>query len=254
MGEQSAIEWTDSTWNPVTGCTKVSPGCKFCYAERVTERWGRRKFTDIVLHPDRLELPLRWRAPRRIFVNSMSDLFHERVPLEFIHQVFDVMARADRHIFQVLTKRADRMVQWFREWGRAPIPAHIWMGVSVELASYLWRIDRLREVNATVRFVSAEPLLGRLSTIDLDGISWLITGGESGGPPERALVTRTARGWEPKPEALRWVRELRDICRAHGVAFFHKQWGGPTPTAGGRRLDHRTWDEMPAALGEPALL
>jgi protein gp37 len=127
MGEQSAIERTDSTWNPATGCTKVSPGCKFCYAERVTERWSRRKFTDIVLHPDRLELPLRWRAPRRIFVNSMSGLFHERVPFEFIDQVFEVMPRADRHIFQVLTKRADRMLQWFRERGGAPIPAHIWM-------------------------------------------------------------------------------------------------------------------------------
>ena len=158
MAETSAIEWTDATWNPVTGCTKVSPGCKFCYAERVTERWGRRKFTDIVLHPDRLELPLRWRAPRRIFVNSMSDLFHERVPFEFIDQAFQVMARADRHIFQVLTKRADRMLQWFRERGGASLPAHIWMDVSVELASYLWRIDRLREVNAPVRFVSAEPL------------------------------------------------------------------------------------------------
>jgi protein gp37 len=146
------------------------------------------------------------------------------------------------------------MLEWFRERGGKSTPAHIWVGVSVESNSYLWRIDRLREVNAAVRFVSAEPLLGTLSAIDLNGVSWLITGGESGGPPERALVMRTAKGWEPKPEALTWVRELRNICRERGVAFFHKQWGGPTPTAGGRRLDQRIWDEMPAALGEPALL
>jgi protein gp37 len=184
----------------------------------------------------------------------MSDLFHERVPFDFVDKVFAVMLRADRHIFQVLTKRADRMLEWLRGRGEPAIAAHVWIGVSVESSAYLWRIDRLRRVNAAVRFVSAEPLLGPLTAIDLQGISWLITGGESGGPPERALVTRTVRGWEPKPEALQWVRELRDVCRKHGVAFFHKQWGGPTPTAGGRYLDRRTWDEMPAALVEPALV
>jgi len=247
MGDLSAIEWTDSTWNPVTGCTKVSPGCKFCYAERVTERWGRGKFTDIKLYRDRLRLPVKWRTPRRIFVNSMSDLFHERVPFSFIDEVLDVMRDAHQHIFQVLTKRADRMLAWHRSHGSAPIPGHIWLGVSVETPSYFWRIERLREVNVAIRFVSAEPLLSSLREIDLRGISWLITGGESGGPPERALVVQTSRGWVPKPEARVWVRELRDLCQADRVAFFHKQWGGPTPKAGGRRLDRRLWGEFPSS-------
>ncbi len=246
MGDRTAIEWTDSTWNPVTGCTKISPGCKFCYAERVTERWGRGRFTDIVLHPDRIESPLRWRTPRRVFVNSMSDLFHEKIPLAFIDRVFEVMGQASHHIFQVLTKRADRLVEWHRSHGCARIPVHIWLGVSVESEKYLWRLDRLRKVDVRIRFVSAEPLLGPLSRIDLTGISWLITGGESGGPTDRSLVTMTPNGWRPKPEALRWVRELRDICLADGVAFFHKQWGGPTPKAGGRYLDRRRWDDMPS--------
>jgi protein gp37 len=245
MGDHSAIEWTDSTWNPVTGCTKISPGCKFCYAERVTERWGRGDFGTITMHPDRLQLPLRWRAPRRIFVNSMSDLFHEKVPADFIDDVFDVMERARHHLFQILTKRPDRLLQWHLD-GDRKIPAHVWLGVSVESASYLWRVDRLREVHTHVRFISAEPLLGSLTGIDLNGISWVITGGESGGPPARSLVTRTATGWRPKPEALTWVRELRDLCFDHGVAFFHKQWGGPTPKSGGRRLDRRLHDEFPA--------
>lgn len=247
MAESSAIEWTDSTWNPVTGCTKISPGCKFCYAERVTERWGRGKFTDVKLHSDRLGLPLKWRKHRMIFVNSMSDLFHEQVPLSFVDKVFDIMGRAPQHMFQVLTKRADRMLTWHRSHSNRPIPGHIWLGVSVETPEYFWRVDRLREINVPVRFVSAEPLLSSLNGIDLRGISWLITGGESGGPPERALVVQTSRGWVPKPEALTWVRELRNLCQAKGVAFFHKQWGGPTPKAGGRRLDRHLWDEFPTA-------
>src|SRR5947207_2603752 len=147
MGDFSAIEWTDSTWNPVTGCTKVSPGCKFCYAERVTERWGRGKFTDIRLHPERLNLPLKWRSPRRIFVNSMSDLFHERVPFSYIDDVVDVMLRAEQHAFQILTKRPDRLLAWHRSHGSAQIPGHIWLGVSVETPAYLWRLERLRQVN-----------------------------------------------------------------------------------------------------------
>jgi protein gp37 len=247
MGDYSAIEWTDSTWNPVTGCTKVSPGCKFCYAERVTERWGRGEFTDLKLHPERLRLPLKWRKCRRIFVNSMSDLFHEEVPFSYVDEVFDVMGRAHQHIFQVLTKRADRMLKWAVSHGNELLPGHIWLGVSVETPAYFWRIDRLREVNVPIRFVSAEPLLSSLTGIDLRGISWLITGGESAGPPERALVIQTSGGWVPKPNALTWVRELRNLCQAEGVAFFHKQWGGPTPKAGGRRLDHRFWDQFPAA-------
>jgi protein gp37 len=248
MADHSAIEWTDSTWNPVTGCTKVSPGCKFCYAERLTERWGRGPFRNVQLHRERLELPLRWRAPRRIFVNSMSDLFHERVPDAFIDDVFDVMRRASHHIFQVLTKRPDRLLAWHRSRGTEPVEQHIWLGVSIESSRYLWRLDRLRLVNVQIRFVSAEPLLGSLRDIDLAGVSWVITGGESGGAPARALVTRAAAGWRPKPHALAWVREIRDRCQSARVAFFHKQWGGPTPKAGGRRLDRRLYDGYPVMV------
>jgi protein gp37 len=246
MALDSAIEWTDATWNPVTGCTKISSGCKFCYAERLTERFGRQRFTEIRLHPDRLTLPLRWRGARRIFVNSMSDLFHEEVPTGFINQVFDVMARAPQHVFQVLTKRPERLLAWHRSgaWPHA-IPAHVWLGVSVESAPYLWRVDRLRAVDVAIRFISAEPLLGPLSGLTLEGVSWVITGGESGGPPERALVESTERGVRPKVDALPWVREIRDLCRAYGVAFFHKQWGGRTPKAGGRMLDNREWSQYP---------
>jgi protein gp37 len=245
MGDRTAIEWTDATWNPVTGCTKISPGCKFCYAERLTERWGRQRFTDILLHPDRLSLPLKWRSPRRVFVNSMSDLFHERVPESFIDQVFSVMEEAPQHIFQVLTKRPDRALALHTRRPGIRVPAHVWLGVSVESASYLWRVDRLRELDVQVRFISAEPLLGPLTGIDLTGVSWLITGGESAGSPDRALVRPTEHGWHPKPAALEWVREVRDACRTAGVAFFHKQWGGPTPKAGGRLVDGRTWDGFP---------
>ena len=244
MGDRSAIEWTDATWNPVTGCTKISPGCKFCYAERLTERWGRGRFTDVRTHPERLDMPLRWREPRRIFVNSMSDLFHERVPTAFIGDVFAVMRRADHHIFQVLTKRPDRLLEWQRE-AHPKIPSHIWVGVSVESTDYLWRVERLRSVDAAIRFISAEPLLGSLGDLDLDGISWVITGGESAGSEARALVTRTPSGWRPKATGLIWVRELRDRCRHKGIAFFHKQWGGPTPKAGGRILDGRQWNQLP---------
>jgi protein gp37 len=247
MGLDSAIEWTDATWNPVTGCIKISPGCKFCYAERLTERFGRQPFSEIRLHPERLSLPLRWRRSRRIFVNSMSDLFHEKVPAEFIGQVFDVMAQAPQHVYQVLTKRPERLLAWQRSgaWPH-PIPPHIWLGVSVESSDYLWRVDRLREVDVAIRFISAEPLLGPLTGLTLDGVSWVITGGESGGPPERALVEATVRGVRPKPEGLRWARQIRDLCRIEGVAFFHKQWGGRTPKTGGRRLDGREWSEYPA--------
>ena len=248
MAEFSAIEWTDATWNPVTGCTKVSPGCKFCYAERLTERFGQLRFSDIRLHPDRLDLPLRWKAPRRIFVNSMSDLFHENIPARFINHVFDTMRSARQHVFQVLTKRPDRLLEWQRS-GTWPldIPQNVWLGVSVESANYLWRVDRLREVEVQIRFISAEPLLGSLTGLDLDGISWVITGGESGGPPDRALIDITSRGYRPKPSAVAWVREIRDLCHERRVAFFHKQWGGRTAKSGGRRLDGREWSEYPRA-------
>jgi protein gp37 len=198
MADGSAIQWTDATWNPVTGCTKISPGCRFCYAER-------GPFTTIRLHADRLGLPLQWRQPRRIFVNSMSDLFHDRVPDHFIARVIDTARIAPQHVFQILTKRADRMLAWTR--ARAePVPSNVWLGVSVESMRFAWRVDRMREVDVRVRFVSAEPLLGSLRGLNLKGIAWLITGGESGGDPSRALVERHGQRWNPKPDALQGAR------------------------------------------------
>jgi protein gp37 len=228
MAEHTAIEWTDSTWNPVTGCTKVSPGCKYCYAERLTERFGRR-FTEIRVHPDRLSLPLRWRRPRRIFVNSMSDLFHDQIPEPFIQQVFAVMAEAHWHTFQVLTKRAERLGEVA---ARLAWPPNVWQGVSIESAAYVWRIRHLRRVPAAIHFLSVEPMLGPIPHLSLEGIDWVIVGGESG-PRRRPL--------DPV-----WVRQIRDQCRAAGIPFFFKQWGGATSKAGGRILDDRLWDEMPA--------
>lgn len=252
MGADSAIEWTDATWNPVTGCDKISPGCKFCYAERLASRlhaMGNPRYAnrfDVTIHHDQLDLPLRWRRPRRVFVNSMSDLYHEDVPFQFIDKVFDVMRRAPQHSFQVLTKRAERLVVWHRARDQvARIPSNVWMGVSVESPHYVWRIDRLREVDAQIRFISAEPLLGPLSKIDLSGIAWVITGGESGGSRARSLVERSNGVWQPKPQALEWVRTIRDQCVAAGVAFFHKQWGGPTPKAAGRDLDGAVYSGYP---------
>jgi len=223
MGEKSAIEWTDATWNPVTGCTKVSPGCKFCYAERFAARlqaMGNPRYRNgfaVTLHPDQLTLPLRWAQPRRIFVNSMSDLFHEGVPEAFIAQVFEVMARAQWHIFQLLTKRAARVAELAL---RLPWPSNVWQGVSVENARYTWRIASLQPVPAAMRFLSVEPLLGPIPHLPLEGIDWVIVGGESG-PCHR-------------PMDPRWVREIRDQCLAAGVPFFFKQWGGgPRRRVGG---------------------
>jgi protein gp37 len=246
MAQQSAIEWTDATWNPVTGCTEVSPGCDHCYAKAFAERWRGIKGHpyeqgfDLRVWPDRLDLPLRWRTPRRIFTNSMSDLFHKDVPTEFILQVFDVMGRARRHTFQVLTKRPHRLMRLIPKIstqmapytnGQRIWPSNIWLGVSVETISYNWRVDYLRTVPVAVRFVSAEPLLDSLADLDISGIDWLIAGGESG------MGFRACR-----PE---WIRELRDKCQRTGAAFFFKQWGGRTHSAGGRLLDGRTWDEYP---------
>jgi protein gp37 len=234
MSDKSAIEWTDATWNPVTGCTQVSPGCDHCYALTFAERFRGvpshpyEQGFDLKLWPERLELPLQWRKPRRIFVNSMSDLFHKDVPDEYIRRVFEVMVKADWHIFQVLTKRSARFA---RLGPTLPWRPHIWAGVSIETKGYIWRADHLRRVPAHIRFISAEPLLGPLDNLSLEGIQWLITGGES--------------GYGHRPCDPDWVRSLRDRCRAEGVAFFHKQWGGRTPKAGGRLLDGRTWDEMP---------
>lgn len=233
---RSAIEWTEATWNPVTGCSKVSPGCAHCYAETLshrfrftTEPWTpEHELENIRLHAERLVQPLRWRQPKVIFVNSMSDLFHELVPLDFIWDVFAVMAEAHRHVFQILTKRHERMVEL------APLidwPANVWMGVSIENNRWRMRADSLREVPAAVRFVSAEPLLGPLDHLDLDGIDWLIAGGESG-PRHRPMLED-------------WVRDLRDRCLQEGVPFFFKQRGGRTSKAGGRELDGREWSDMP---------
>lgn len=234
MSDKSAIEWTDATWNPVTGCTQVSPGCDHCYALTFAERFRGvqghpyEQGFDLKLWPERLQLPLQWRKPRRIFVNSMSDLFHKDVPDEYIHRVFEVMVKADWHIFQVLTKRSARLA---RLGSTLPWRPHIWAGVSIETERYIWRANQLRRVPAYVRFISAEPLLGPLDKLNLEGIHWLITGGES--------------GYGHRPCDPDWVRDLRDRCKAGGVAFFHKQWGGHTPKAGGRLLDGRTWDELP---------
>ncbi len=237
MSDKSTIEWTDATWNPVTGCTQVSPGCDHCYALTFAERFRGvpghpyEQGFDLKLWPARLELPLTWRKPRRIFVNSMADLFHKDVPDDYIERVFDTMVRADWHIFQVLTKRSARLAQLAP---KLPWPPHIWAGVSIELNRYRWRADHLRKVPAHVRFISAEPLLGPLDTLNLDDIHWLITGGESGA------------GFRPCDP--NWVRALRDRCQEAEVSFFHKQWGGRTPKAGGRLLDERTWDELPRQL------
>lgn len=235
MGLKSTIEWTESTWNPVTGCTKVSQGCKHCYAERMAERLqamgqpNYRNGFELTLQPQMLELPLKWSSPQRIFVNSMSDLFHEEVPLDYIQRVFDVMRRADWHRFQVLTKRASRLAELnpFLEW-----PDNVWMGVSVESADQADRIDDLRRTRARVKFLSLEPLLGPLPGLNLKGIDWAIVGGESG-PGARPIEER-------------WILEIRDQCRQAGVAFFFKQWGGRNKKKTGRLLQGRTWDQMPA--------
>jgi protein gp37 len=242
MSATSTIEWTDATWNPVTGCPEISPGCDHCYARTFAERFRGvpghpyEQGFDLKLWPGRLELPLGWRQPKRVFVNSMSDLFHEEVPDEFIHRVFRVMEQADWHLFQVLTKRPRRMAEMAPD---LPWPRHIWAGTSVELDRYTWRANHcLSRVPAAVRFVSAEPLLGPLPSLQLEHLHWVITGGESG-PRHR-------------PCDSAWVRDLRDRCQAAGVAFFLKQWGGRTPRAGGRELDGRTWDELPATLQKKA--
>ena len=249
MSGKSAIEWCDSTWNPLTGCTRVSPGCDHCYAfalhdarhQLYTENNGlwresgkpipaqyARPFTDIQLFPQRLHDPLNNKRPTKYFVNSMSDLFHSHVPLDYILECFEAMRRANWHIFQILTKRGNRLqklapaIDW---------PENVWMGVSIEQDKLTARVDQLRNVAAAIRFLSCEPLLEPLPSLHLEGIGWVITGGESG---------PNARPCHPD-----WVRHIRDLCLASGVAYLHKQWGGRTPKAGGRLLDGRTWDEYP---------
>jgi protein gp37 len=234
VADNSRIEWTEATWNPVTGCDKVSPGCAHCYAETFAERFRGvaghpyEQGFDLKLWPERLDVPIRWKRPRLVFVNSMSDLFHEDVPAGFIADVFEVMAMAGQHRFQVLTKRHERLAELASE---LPWPGNVWIGVSIENRRFVHRADYLRRVPAAVRFISAEPLLGPLEGLDLAGVDWLIAGGESG-----------ARHRRMREE---WVTELRDRCVAENVAFFFKQWGGRTSKSGGRELQGRTWDEMP---------
>ncbi len=234
MAAGSNIEWTEATWNPVTGCQKISPGCKHCYAERMAERlqaMGQPNYQNgfaLTLQPQMLALPLGWKKPRTIFVNSMSDLFHEKVPLDYIQRVFQVMRAAHWHHFQVLTKRAERLrlLDAALDW-----PPNVWMGVSVENQDYLGRIAALARTQAAVKFLSLEPLLGPLPRLPLAGIDWVIVGGESG-PKAR-------------PVAESWVLEIRDQCLAAGVPFFFKQWGGKNKKKAGRSLSGQTWDQMP---------
>jgi protein gp37 len=233
MADHSGIEWTEATWNPTIGCDKISPGCERCYAERIALRFPKT-FPNgfaLTLRRSALDLPLRWRRPRMIFVNSMSDLFHADVPDSYVADVFDVMVRSPQHTFQVLTKRAIRLASIA---ARLPWPSNVWIGVSVESTAYRWRVDYLRKVPATVRFVSAEPLLGALTALNLEGIHWLIAGGES----------------QPgaRPALLDWFRDLRDQCQAAGVAFFLKQLGGHPSKRGGADavLDGRRWTDLPS--------
>lgn len=237
MALSSSIEWTKSTWNPITGCTKVSLGCKNCYAERMALRlkgMGNPNYYNgfkVTAHEHVLDLPLTWKKPQTIFVNSMSDLFHEEIPDRFILKIFDVMKRADWHCFQVLTKRPDRLLNLNH---KLPWMANIWMGVSVETTDYLFRIDYLRKTDAKVKFLSIEPLLSPIPNLDLTGLDWVIVGGESG----------TGARFMDKS----WVIQIRDRCLDAHVPFFFKQWGGKNKKKAGRILDGRTWDEMPALV------
>lgn len=239
MAANSSIEWTETTWNPVTGCNKVSPGCKFCYAERMAKRlkaMRQPRYKDgfrVTLQHDIVDLPLRWKKPRLVFVNSMSDLFHESVPDEFIEACFETMNQAEQHTFQILTKRIERASSLAARLTWTP---NIWMGTSVENAGYQHRADALALIPALTRFLSVEPLLGPINRLPLDGIDWVIVGGESG-PGAR-------------PMEVDWVRSIRDRCRDCGTPFFFKQWGGTQKKAAGRTLDGRTWDEMPKRYQE----
>ena len=236
MANNSKIEWTESTWNPVTGCNKISPGCKNCYAERMAKRlksMGSERYVNefkLTLHEDVIQEPLNWKRPRTIFVNSMSDLFHEDIPFEFIQKVFNVMVKAEWHTFQILTKRSERLEELaeYLPWSK-----NIWMGVSVENQKYTSRISDLRKVPSAVRFLSIEPLIGKITRLDLRGIDWVIVGGESG-PKSRFM----------DPD---WVRIIRDKCNEQEVPFFFKQWGGVNKKKTGRVLDRKTWNEMPSA-------
>ncbi len=236
----TTIEWTESTWNPVTGCSKISPGCVHCYAERMAKRlqaMGQPNYRDgfaVRTHDHMLKVPFGWAKPRMVFVNSMGDLFHEDVPIDFIRRVFGVMESTPRHTYQLLTKRAGRLARVARS---LPWPPNVWMGVTVEDNEHINRVEQLREVPSAVRFLSIEPLLGPLSDLNLDGVDWVIVGGESG--PGARIMHKN------------WVLEIRNACSARAVPFFFKQWGGTRKKAAGRELEHRTWNQMPdTSLGE----
>lgn len=237
MAQASSIEWTESTWNPVTGCTKISPGCDNCYAERMAKRLQAMRQSNyangfkLTMQPKMLNLPLTWKTPQVIFVNSMSDLFHKDVTTDYILKVFEVMGQASQHVFQVLTKRSNRLMRLSPQLPWAP---NIWMGVSVESSAYTFRIDHLRETGAHVKFLSLEPLLGSLPNMNLRDVDWAIVGGESG-PGARAMQAE-------------WVVDIRDQCLAASVPFFFKQWGGTRKKTTGRLLEGRTWDQMPTAV------
>jgi protein gp37 len=250
VADKSSIEWTEATWNPTTGCDRTSPGCDHCYALTLAKRlkaMGVAKYQNdgdlrtsgpgfgVTAHADALAVPLHWSTPRTVFVNSMSDLFHEEVPLDFVRQVFEVMAETPQHTYQVLTKRAQRLAKVA---GDLVWPTNVWMGVSIENDRYVFRANHLRSVPAAVRFLSVEPMLGPVPSLDLSGIHWVIAGGES--------------GHGARPIEQRWVVDLQERCVAAGVAFFFKQWGGRTPKAGGRLLGGRTWDEMPEVVSRAA--
>lgn len=238
MGNNTKIEWTETTWNPVTGCSKISDGCRNCYAERLAKRlqaMGNKRYADgfeVSLHYDVIDAPLKWNRPQVVFVNSMSDLFHEDIPLSFIQDVFKVMLKADRHIFQILTKRSERLLSLS---DKLNWPRNVWMGVTVESQKYVRRIDDLSKVPAQVKFLSIEPMLSGFEVLPLRNIDWVIVGGESG---------PRCRGIEAD-----WVRSVRDLCQVGKVPFFFKQWGGTRKKINGRLLDGRIWGEMPAASG-----
>jgi protein gp37 len=238
MAQTSSIEWTESTWNPVTGCTKISAGCAHCYAERMAKRlkaMGQRRYCNefkVTLQPDTLDVPLNWRRPRMIFVNSMSDLFHEDVPADYIAKVFAVMREATWHTFQVLTKRPERAAELAPD---LPWPANVWMGTTVENADYLYRIDPLVRIPAKIRFLSLEPLLGPLPKLPLNGIHWVIVGGESGP--------------DARPMQSKWVFQIRDQCQKSRVPFFFKQWGGVNKSLAGCEFDGCIWNEIPSIQG-----
>jgi protein gp37 len=247
MVQKSVIEWTDATWNPVTGCTKIGPGCDNCYAERFAERWRGipshpyEQGFDLKLWPSRLGQPALWKKPRMIFVNSMSDLFHKDVDRQYIDKVFDAMEAADWHVYQVLTKRSSLMRNYvLNRYDGGRVPTHIWLGVSVEDAAHKGRIDHLRQINSDARFISFEPLLGSIGAVDLTGIAWAIIGGESG--PRARLM-------EPA-----WATELRLACERDEVAFFFKQWGGARPKSGGRLLEGEEWNEFPWQIVPKAIM